>query len=727
MRISSIRLRNLRRHDDLTVDLAPGLTVVRGPNESGKSTLQRAIELALTRKVTASGIEMDSWVRWEAGAGERPEIGMAFTWVDEDGATHEGRLEKWFLGSKGLVRLELDDTAITDPARADEELAALSGIPSEKFFGATASVRHNELDGLDATETTLRDRLQTSISGADEGSGKAKTKLTDALRKLRQAGAKNPGRLKMAEDAVQAAELTVQSGETSLVRLEADRDTLGVARDKRAAAEAQLAEESALLERARQAERLIADREAARVKFERYETAASAVTELAELRATPPRTGGQSLPAFRTRVGQISEADMKVATLTRLLDAAMQEPPAAAPMRRSRLDIVGALVVLAGLAAAAVGGAGMAGVFGPTMAASDTPTTLILVGVAATIGGLALGVAGTFGSARARDAERAEIEKATRRTWDRDRLRAELLPARSELNAVLASSGHPDLESAQAALADAEQRTETIASLEARLGGLLAGEPPGEVVAQRNALALEMAQKDAALEALGPVARDARARERYETSVVQARQAAEQARDEEANARARVDQNKVDAEEVAAQAERLGTWRDELDALQRRERVYALALDAINRAEAATMARATVFLQSRMAGDIDAVTAGRYKRVRIDDTNLGIEVFAPERGDWVKAQSLSQGTVDVVYLAARLGLVRLITGNRRPPLILDDPFVTLDDQRGPRALELLRSISADFQVIYLTTSDRYDAIADKVITLAGPTAVDAGA
>ncbi len=106
--------------------------------------------------------------------------------------------------------------------------------------------------------------------------------------------------------------------------------------------------------------------------------------------------------------------------------------------------------------------------------------------------------------------------------------------------------------------------------------------------------------------------------------------------------------------------------------------------------------------------------------MRVDDTNLGIDVWAPERADWVPVTELSQGTLDVVYLAARLGLVRLVTGDRRPPLVLDDPFVTLDGERAPRALELLRELASDFQVIYLTTSDRYDALADRVVELDGP-------
>ena len=136
------------------------------------------------------------------------------------------------------------------------------------------------------------------------------------------------------------------------------------------------------------------------------------------------------------------------------------------------------------------------------------------------------------------------------------------------------------------------------------------------------------------------------------------------------------------------------------------------------------MKTATRYLEKRMVGDLATVTGGRYRRVRVDDKTLDIEVRAPEKRDWVTVCALSQGTIDLVYLVARLGLVRLVTGDRRPPLIFDDPFVTLDDERAIRALELLRAIAADFQVIYLTTSDRYDEVAASVVELPGPTLVD---
>ena len=67
-----------------------------------------------------------------------------------------------------------------------------------------------------------------------------------------------------------------------------------------------------------------------------------------------------------------------------------------------------------------------------------------------------------------------------------------------------------------------------------------------------------------------------------------------------------------------------------------------------------------------------------------------------------------------------------MTGDRRPPLVFDDPFVTLDDDRATRALELLREIVARLPGHLPDDVDRYDDAADAVVALDGPTAVDDG-
>ena len=319
-----------------------------------------------------------------------------------------------------------------------------------------------------------------------------------------------------------------------------------------------------------------------------------------------------------------------------------------------------------------------------------------------------------------KDMRSQEIE---RRLRGRSMLEQELQMEEVTLTNLLAALELPDLAAVEALVAAEEAHIGQILRLRAQLEGLVGREPTETLPDLRDKAALDVEQKTGALEQLGPIAREPRARERLEVAVTDADRALSLARDTEAGAKARVEQNAVDAEEVAGHAEKAASWAEQLELLQRRARVYEAAQKALDTAERATIRTATRYLERRMVTDVERVTAGRYSRVQVDDEDLSLRVFAPERGDWVDVSNLSQGTLDTVYLAARIGLVRLVTGDRRPPLVLDDPFVTLDDERAQRALELLRDVSADFQVIYLTTSDRYDGAADAVQVLEGPTAL----
>jgi DNA repair exonuclease SbcCD ATPase subunit len=716
VRITRLQLQHLRRHADLDLELARGLTVVRGPNESGKTTLQRAIELALTRRVTSASADIDGLRTWGAPDDARPVVRIEFEQEEDDGI-HTGFVEKTFRGAKGTVTMEYEGQSIGDPAQADQVLAELTGIPTESFFRSTASVRHHEVDDLARDEDALRDRLQASISGADRGTSRARKKLDKALYELNTKGDKNPGRLKVAEAAVAQASGALQRGEEALAQLERDRDRLSLARERRAEASGALGERRSLLEKARQAERFTAERDVAQQRFERYRTAVQVAEEVATLHDSHPAR--DSLPVLRTTLGRLRELDMRIRELRAVLSGEVEvkyEVETPKPRSWRPTAIVALILIAGGVALAAVGQLAVAEIPGGLVA----PLAMVVVG-------LVLGLVGRRQRIYATSFERlkqlrdVEID---RRLRGRSQLEQELQEKELELVNQVSGLEVADVAAAEALLAAEEAHVARIEVLEAQLNGLVGREPPEVLPAQRDAAALEIDQKTGALEALGPIAKEPRARERLEVEVRSAEQAVDAARDEEANARALVEQNAVDAEEVAGQAERLALWGEQLATLQRRARVYDLTLKAIDTAERATMRTATRYLEKHMVGDLERVTAGRYRRVRVDDATLGIEIFAPERGDWVDVSALSQGTLDLVYLAARIGLVRLVTGDRRPPLVLDDPFVTLDDDRARRALELLRGISADFQVIYLTTSERYDSAADLVCVLDGPVAAD---
>jgi DNA repair exonuclease SbcCD ATPase subunit len=720
MRILRIQLKDFGKHHELNLELSPGFTIIRGPNEAGKSTIQRGIELALFRKATATGTELDTLRTWGVADEARTRTRLEFVVEEDNEETGEltirhGVLEKEFRGQRGKVSLDYDGQTYTDPARADQVIADLTGIPNEGFFRSTASIRHEELDDLDRDEGALRDRLQGSVGGGDKGSSRAKSRLEETIRALKSRGDKNPGRLKIAEEAVARAETALRTGESALEKLEHDRDALAQARSGRLRAEQALAESRNMLEGARQADRLRSDRTVVSERFERLRQAADAQQRLQVLESMPER----SMSSLRETLDRMRTLQSRVSILQESLREEQGpdvEPDEPVPSYRLWglapvfFLLVAILSVLYGF---------MSGLAPLIM----TGAIFVLLS-ALLIYFFTERRAAAMLVQHANDArERERVVRRQSKVGTEEGLRV----AQSGVQNLLRELGASDIASAERLLTGEQGRRQEIATLQVQVSALLGGQSEANVAALRDQAALEMEQKAAALEALGPVATDARARERLEAEVRDRQEALERARDAEAAAIARVDANPVDAEQVAGEAERLVTWREQLNALKRRVRIYEATLAAIETAEGMTMRKATRFLEQQVGRDIARLTGGRYRKVEIDDRSLDIDVWAPERGDWVAASSLSKGTIDQIYLAARIGLVRLVTQGKRPPLVLDDPFVTFDDQRAARAAVLLRELSTDFQVIYLACSNRYDALADSVVELPGPTDTEAAA
>ncbi|KKO52775.1 hypothetical protein [Paenibacillus sp. DMB20] len=95
------------------------------------------------------------------------------------------------------------------------------------------------------------------------------------------------------------------------------------------------------------------------------------------------------------------------------------------------------------------------------------------------------------------------------------------------------------------------------------------------------------------------------------------------------------------------------------------------------------------------------LTGGAYSRVlmRMEDQMLLAEQSA---GALVESIRLSRGTAEQLYFAMRLALVDLMSGKGGIPLVLDDIFVNFDGDRLKHALELVRDVSTDRQVILMT-------------------------
>ena len=135
--------------------------------------------------------------------------------------------------------------------------------------------------------------------------------------------------------------------------------------------------------------------------------------------------------------------------------------------------------------------------------------------------------------------------------------------------------------------------------------------------------------------------------------------------------------------------------QEELAALRRRERIYARTLRGDQRGRAGDdEARDALPRAAHGPGRRPRSPAAATGASGSTTRNLGIEVYSPERNDWVPVTRAVAGHARRRCTSPRgSGLVRLVTGDRRPPLILDDPFVTLDDARAPARAGAAREVS----------------------------------
>jgi DNA repair exonuclease SbcCD ATPase subunit len=117
------------------------------------------------------------------------------------------------------------------------------------------------------------------------------------------------------------------------------------------------------------------------------------------------------------------------------------------------------------------------------------------------------------------------------------------------------------------------------------------------------------------------------------------------------------------------------------------------------------------------------LTCEKYDKVEIL-LGDGISIQVRESGQDLYREitpggrSLSTGALQQLYFAVRLALVDILTGDRRLPLILDDPFVDFDSYRLKEAIDILRSLTTEgYQCLLFTCHEMMAKDSGTILTL----------
>ena len=147
--------------------------------------------------------------------------------------------------------------------------------------------------------------------------------------------------------------------------------------------------------------------------------------------------------------------------------------------------------------------------------------------------------------------------------------------------------------------------------------------------------------------------------------------------------------------ELTARQERLKTQHAEYKA---NAATIANTAKFLEEAKTALSTRYLGGMQESFAKFLSRLTKNTAPEAVMD---ASFDVRLRESGQTRSMESFSRGWRDAVEFCTRLSLTdALYKDGEKPFLLLDDPFVNLDDDRLPAARELLESLANDYQILY---------------------------
>jgi|GEM_PF-1573491 DNA repair exonuclease SbcCD ATPase subunit len=705
MNITALTLENFGKFKKFECDFTPGLNVIKGDNESGKTTIVTAIAAALYGNPEKQTVfENANWNARSSG-GNCPDVKIK---AAIDGADFNGLLEKDFgAGKVHLANRDLN-LAIDDNDRILEIITGAVGIPTAELFQATACVRQGEITHIGDSIEVIKNKLESLVTGGlqDLAASDIVSRIDKRISAITSKDAQNPGLLQRIEKSQAEIDYNIDKLKRSIAGLKNFRNSLAQVEtayanttddylSKKDALERLEKQENALLELADVGKKLdecVSNLDKARTAAKKISELQSLLDQTVDISAHDREQVEElesTLKYLRPKQREL-EKDVENASIE--YDSYSVNPvlvgATAISLAMFVFSIIDFVVKLTAFYFH-IGGAGMAlfMISALTLSRTIQKRSFLKEQLAAKSQKLA--------EAKKEIEEQSQLLKSLlikyrissadqirQIAWKRDEMLNQLKMERDHFESYLGGVSETEL----------EQQCRDLRVKEAELKELIQvskneKRDPAELERLRQVVAQLEEQRNTLA---GEITVFSRQLETAEGG----------------------------AELLASYIER----RDELSArkikLVEELSILGMTKECIEQARQNIMISTLEVLESRTSEILQMITAGKYSRVRFDKSTLKFEVFADQKNGWVDPEKeLSKATVEQIYLTARLALTELLAEKSKPPIILDDPFDSFDSQRLDNTMKMLKQLAADRQILLLTSDDRFDRYADHTIQL----------
>jgi DNA repair exonuclease SbcCD ATPase subunit len=684
--LNRIRVRRFRAiNDGRIIEFSPGLNIIKGSdNESGKSSLRMAITKALFQDPNTNREDIVGLTSW--GAEEPWEIELDF---ESDSSVF--RLVKSLkTKSSQIVDARSSRVIASNKSAIASKVAEFTGCPSEVFFESTACIGQEELvkivpRGISPNEQqkavgAISQRLQASIGNG--GAVDIRSILAKLLSKTTRKEAKGPHwHLQRINERVDSLRSQKADLEAKVKLVMENRKKLNSVKEQLARTETELPLAEVLMEKSKRILELEADIEAGKRQYDSFRRARELRTELErmdeELKEFAPFVNAEDKRALVSEARTEGERlRTQQSHLESDLEAVSTEKPVLWPM------MLGSIML----------------VMGAVLIPLVNP---YLVGIVVAVAGivlLAYGIDRVLGWRRQVRLAQANM------------LKGEVSMRKNEraLQNALSQLGFQDYDEYVRQLGKCDRQIDRRNETGHKLSGITGDRGWSAFELENRDLDLQISARQKELKELLRFKMDPLQLQELEATVDRHRRQRAELESSRARLEGSLEATEIDTERLAAVDEELGWLEDEARFWERKKRVYEITRETLEEAYTQTMSRAASVLDRDLGRYISTITDGRYSRVEVDERDLSISTYSAESGEKVSVRDLSRATQDQFYISARFALVRLVTEGKKPPLLLDDPFVNYDEKRLKRMMGLLQQLAKDNQILLFTCSDAYD-------------------
>jgi DNA repair exonuclease SbcCD ATPase subunit len=707
MRLRRIELKNFKRLVDFQAQFSPGINVVKGPlNEMGKSTLLEGIIVALFHNPKSTAKELKDYASW--GSTRQFRTSLEF---EEKGNRY--LLEKDF--DKGTVRLIDDNTReeFDTFKEISKKMAELLGTKSNTLFLCSSCIRQSEVSKISSGEKQISESLEEVAMGGKESTfawqvvQKLDSRVADMKRGLDKL-ASNPGILASLKGKIQGTSQRYSDVKEEVSKVEAKKTELVEVSKQLAEVKERYENTRGLLDKNEKRRKIEASIKGLEQKYDEVRELLDRINELITklegadeaLRSFDGFETEQQVSEFRKKLDAIENSRVGIEN-----DLAQREKELAEAKenlgRRKAVRFLGsgrgiatAIIILTG------------GIIG-TLVGPFYLLSLIILGAVL----LAINMWARTAFVR----NKTNISVIGGRVQDMKEALGKLGKEEEKLLAEAKCKAVGDFDKKEK---DFKFWLKEKGSLEAQLKGMLRGKTIEDFQKQEREIARDLAvEKERLTDDLKAMELNPERQFKLEREVQSLEEKKARLEKQEIECETTIKQARFNIEDQIRLEEELEGLQETLRHEDKKVKVYGLARDVISKARTEVLSSAGEALEKEIQKYLAIFTNDKYKQVRVNKEALEFWVYSDEKGDWAKPEDLSGGVIDEFYLAFRLALAELIFGDKKPPLILDDPFVNFDSVRLTNTLNFFKMLASDYQIIIFTLSDVYDKVADNIIPL----------